>query len=103
MQSQSLKRTIVGLSVRMHYLLAFACILIFPAETPADVVTFPGAVADGFSAVSEVKGDLELPEPKTGGKLPVVLVLHGSAGIDGRGEFYGKELNAAGIGTLAGC
>ena len=100
MQSQSLKRTIVGLSIRMHYLLAFACILIFPAETPADVVTFPGAVADGFSAVSEVKGDLELPEPKTGGKLPVVLVLHGSAGIDGRGEFYGKELNAAGIGTL---
>ena len=29
-----------------------------------------------------------------------MLVLHGSAGIDGRGEFHGKALNAAGIGTL---
>jgi uncharacterized protein len=57
-------------------------------------------VTEGYSAVSEVKGDLELPEAKAGGKLPVVLVLHGSAGIDGRGEFHGKALNAAGIGTL---
>jgi cephalosporin-C deacetylase-like acetyl esterase len=78
----------------------FGCLLILPAETPADAVTFPGAVAEGYSAVSEVKGDLELPEAKAGGKLPVVLILHGSAGIDGRGEFHGKALNAAGIGTL---
>jgi uncharacterized protein len=74
--------------------------LIISAETPADVVSFPAAVADGYSAVSEVKGDLELPEAKVRGKLPVVLVLHGSAGIDGRGEFHAKALNAAGIGTL---
>lgn len=84
----------------MRCLLAFACLLISPAETPADVVTFPGAVAEGYSAVSEVKGDLELPEAKVGGKLPVVLVLHGSAGIDGRGEFHAKALHAAGIATL---
>ena len=84
----------------MRYLIVLACLLILPAETPAEVVTFPGAVAEGYSAVSEVKGDLDLPEAKAGGKLPVVLVLHGSAGIDGRGEFHGKALNAAGIGTL---
>src|SRR5688572_12336140 len=78
----------------MRYLLALACLLIVPAETPADVVTFPGAVAEGYSAVSEVKGDLELPEAPVGGKLPVVLVLHGSGGIDGRGEFHRKALNA---------
>jgi uncharacterized protein len=84
----------------MRYLVVLTCLLILPAETPADVVTFPGAVAEGYSAVSEVKGDLELPEAKAGGKLPVVLVLHGSAGIDGRGEFHRKALNAAGIGTL---
>ena len=29
-----------------------------------------------------------------------MLILHGSAGIDGRGEFHGKALNAAGIATL---
>src|ERR687897_691620 len=85
----------------MRYLLALACLLIVPAETSAEVVIFPGAAGEGYSAVSEVKGDLELPEAKTGGKLPVVLVLHGSAGIDGRGDFHGKALNAAGIGTLA--
>ena len=84
----------------MRYLIVLACLLILPAETSAEVVTFPGAVAEGYSAVSEVKGDLELPEAKAGGKLPVVLVLHGSAGIDGRGEFHGKALNATGIGTL---
>ena len=84
----------------MRCLLALACLLIAPAETPGDVVTFPGAVAEGYSAVSEVKGELELPEAKVGGKFPVVLVLHGSGGIDGRGEFYRKTLNAAGIGTL---
>jgi uncharacterized protein len=84
----------------MRYLLALACLLSVTAESPADVVTFPGAVAEGYSAVSEVKGDLELAEAKVGGKLPVVLVLHGSGGIDGRGEFHRKALNAAGIGTL---
>ena len=49
----------------MRYLLALACLLIVPAETSADVVIFPGAVGEGYSAVSEVKGDLELPEAKT--------------------------------------
>ena len=49
-----------------------------------------------------MKGDLELPEAKPGGTFAAVLILHGSAGIDGRGEFHGKTLNAAGIGTLAG-
>src|ERR1041385_7834808 len=84
----------------MRHLAVLTCLLILAAQARATVVTFPGAVAGGYSAVSEVKGDLELPEAKAGGKLPVVLVLHGSAGIDGRGEFHRKALNAAGIGTL---
>jgi hypothetical protein len=37
----------------MGYLIVLAGLLILPAETPADVVTFPGAVAEGYSAVSE--------------------------------------------------
>ena len=56
----------------MRHLLALTCLLIAPAETRADVVTFPGAVAEGYSAGSDVKGDLELPEAKVAGKLPVV-------------------------------
>jgi hypothetical protein len=67
----------------MRYLLALACLLIVPAETPADVVTFPGAVAAGYSAVSEVKGDLELPEAKVGGKLPAVQYGEHAADVQG--------------------
>ena len=33
-------------------------------------------------------------------KLPAVLILHGSGGVDSRGDFYEKALNAAGIATL---
>jgi dienelactone hydrolase len=34
------------------------------------------------------------------GQVPAVVILHGSGGIDGRGEFHAKPLNAAGIATL---
>jgi uncharacterized protein len=84
----------------MHYLVVLTCLLILPAHASANVVTFPGAVAEGYSAVAEVNGDLELPNGKAGGQIPVVLTLHGSGGIDGRGEFHGKALKEAGIGTL---
>ncbi|MCB1896673.1 MAG: dienelactone hydrolase family protein [Zoogloeaceae bacterium] len=33
-------------------------------------------------------------------RLPAVVILHGSAGIDARGEFYAQALNAAGFVTL---
>jgi dienelactone hydrolase len=33
-------------------------------------------------------------------KLPAVLILHGSAGVDARGDFYQAALNKAGIATL---
>lgn len=55
-----------------------------------------------------VKGKLKIPTrcnakrrgrgPKAG--LPAVLILHGSAGVDSRGDFYARALNAAGIATL---
>jgi uncharacterized protein len=46
-----------------------------------------------------VTGELRIPASK-GGRVPAVLILHGSAGIDGRGAFYAEALNAAGIATL---
>lgn len=55
-----------------------------------------------------IKGKLKLPvrykwknkcfKPKK--HLSAVVILHGSAGIDFRGEFYARALNAAGIATL---
>jgi len=55
-----------------------------------------------------VKGKLKLPVcyrwrersflPKK--NLPAVLILHGSAGVDFRGDFYAKALNTAGIATF---
>ena len=32
--------------------------------------------------------------------LPAVVILHGSAGVDSRGDFYARALNAAGIATF---
>ncbi len=41
-----------------------------------------------------------LMTPMDGGSVPAVLICHGSDGVDGRGEFHGQALNAAGIATL---
>ena len=49
------------------------------------MVSFLGPWPKGFGG-SEVKGDLELLKQR-GRPAPVVLVLHGSAGIDGRARF----------------
>lgn len=58
-----------------------------------------------------VKGKLSLPSQRDdhrdprrgcadGRKLPAVVILHGSSGIDARGDFHEAALNAAGIATL---
>jgi len=57
-----------------------------------------------------IQGKLSVPA-ETGGwqhgnghhgkrRLPAVLIVHGSAGIDSRGDFYEAALNEAGIATL---
>jgi len=56
-----------------------------------------------------VKGKLQIPRHpghhngfRNGDhKLPAVVILHGSAGVDSRGDFYAEALNDAGIATLA--
>ncbi|HET9642943.1 MAG TPA: dienelactone hydrolase family protein [Burkholderiaceae bacterium] len=54
-----------------------------------------------------IKGKLSLPAGSSHGhcdggrqRLPAVIILHGSSGIDARGDFYQAALNAAGIATL---
>src|SRR6185436_10363064 len=44
-------------------------------------------LADAFEPGAAVSGELRVPEAKRE-RLPAVLILHGSAGIDGRGASY---------------
>lgn len=58
-------------------------------------------------SVLKIKGKLSLPTRfemrkrcNANDKFRAVLILHGSAGVDSRGEFYTQALNGAGIATL---
>lgn len=46
-----------------------------------------------------VSAQLRVPDEITG-KVPAVVIAHGSAGIESRGSFYVAEINKAGIATL---
>jgi uncharacterized protein len=68
-------------------------------EAPGQPVAIPGVEISGWGKVEEVQGRFGLPAGALG-KVPVVLVLHGSGGVDGRGAPYAKALQDAGIATL---
>ena len=68
------------------------------SEAPGEPVTIPGATFSSWS-VQEVRGRFGRPADSTG-KLPAVLILHGSGGVDGRGAFHATALQQAGIATL---
>ncbi|HEX8435932.1 dienelactone hydrolase family protein [Archangium sp.] len=59
-------------------------------------VSFP---ALGSPTPLQVAGRLNLPMG-TQGKVPAVLIAHGSGGVDSRGGFHAQALNEAGIATL---
>jgi uncharacterized protein len=46
-----------------------------------------------------VAGQLRVPADVTG-RMPAVVIVHGSAGVDSRGSFYAEALNRGGIATL---
>lgn len=62
-------------------------------------VTIPGAEIPGWGKVGEVPGRFGRPAG-TSTRVPAVLILHGSGGVDGRGAFHAKALQEAGIATL---
>jgi len=86
--------------LRLRFLIILASVLITAAKALATEVTFSGAVAEGYPKIAEVTGHLEFPTGEAKKQAPAVVILHGSGGIDGRGEFHGKALNASGIATL---
>lgn len=51
-----------------------------------------------------IKGKLKIPSKSNNGNLgngfPAVVILHGSAGVDSRGDFYARALNDNRIATL---
>lgn len=58
-------------------------------------VTFPSLDAVPLT----VAGQLRVPADVQG-RMPAVVIVHGSAGVDSRGKFYAEALNRAGIATL---
>lgn len=86
-------------------LLGAAAVLVVPSlgaaqtDAPGEPVTIPGAEISGWGQVGEVPARFGRPAGSTP-KVPAVLILHGSGGVDGRGAFYAKALQEAGIATL---
>jgi dienelactone hydrolase len=68
-------------------------------EAPGDPVIIPGLSIAGWGQVSQVQGRFGLPA-SSAPKVPAVLILHGSLGVDGRGAFHAKALQEAGLATL---
>jgi len=67
-------------------------------DAPGEPVIIPGINIAGWGQVDEVQGRLSRHVgPKN---VPAVLILHGALGVDGRGTFYARGLNEAGIATL---
>ena len=60
-------------------------------------VTFPSTAATPLT----IAGQLKVPaNASPENKVPAVVVVHGSGGVDSRGKFYVKALNKDGIATL---
>lgn len=76
------------------------------AEEPAPpvvkrLVSFEAVALPGLGEASTllIPAIFNVPAGHTG-KLPAVVILHGSAGLDSRGGLHGRDLNRAGIATL---
>ena len=74
---------------------------------PISFVQFSSPNLASPGALLTIKGKLSLPAGPDRKKgcgaahpVPAVVILHGSSGIDARGDFYEAALNAAGIATL---
>ena len=113
----------IGSSLRV---LASACLALLSSVASADdgcrgavdqpsisFITYPSpnlAATSPANATLTIEGKLSLPAAlvapwrcETGRhsrRMPAVVILHGSNGVDSRGDFYERALNAEGIATL---
>ena len=79
--------------------LSTSAINIAGAQIPVSqgTVSFPAKTEVGPGRT--VRAELNIPS-SGGERLPAVLILHSSGGVDGTGAFYASALNQAGIATL---
>lgn len=68
-------------------------------EAPGEPVAIPGLEIADWGSVGQVPARFGMPA-STAAKVPAVLILHGSGGVDGRGAFHAKALQDAGFATL---
>lgn len=76
----------------------------YEPDLKTHLVTYPlpGSPIMGIGRL-QVPTDLSSPEAlraATGTKLPAVVIVHGTGGMDAKGPMYARALNRAGIATL---
>ncbi len=90
---------VLAASIVLAGILLFGQAFAQSIDAPGDPVIILGTQIPGLGQVSEVPARFGRPAGSTP-KVPAVLILHGAAGVDGRGAFYAKALQEAGIATL---
>ncbi len=95
------------MSIRFLYVLTVAVYLMsFGVRAEKTVESdLPAISYVNFPSVDEaaphtISAQLRVPKVKGSEKVPAVVIVHGSAGVDRRGSFYACALNEAGIATL---
>ncbi len=81
------------------FALAISIVAAAQPYAPGEAVVFPGTEIADWGRVEKVDGHFGRPSANAA-KVPAVLILHGSGGIDGRGAYYAKALQDAGMATL---
>ena len=76
---------------------AYADRRIMPEYPTISYVNFQSLDSENPHTLS---AQLRVPMVAAEEKIPAVVIVHGSAGVDSRGSFYAKALNDAGIATL---
>ncbi len=73
----------------------------FHDQPSVSYINYPSENLEVVGELLTISGKLTVPsDASADAKVPAVLILHGSAGVDSRGSFYGSALNRAGIATL---
>ncbi|WP_375771084.1 dienelactone hydrolase family protein [Archangium gephyra] len=70
-----------------------------PVQTPVARHSYVSFAALGTPTPLQVAGRLSVPT-NAQGKVPAVVIAHGSGGVDTRGSFHAQALHEAGIATL---
>jgi dienelactone hydrolase len=92
------RRIVVGAAIALLVGPAAAGAAQAQQRTEVRVPTVGSALTPGTTVPATVPGTLQLPDGEA--RVPAVLIVHGSGGVDGRGAFHAQALNAAGIATL---